>query len=381
MKKNELKKLVEMLSNVVTFLDEIVDSIDEEETVDAVAEEVAEDTTAVKPETKKSLTALTQEKKVTKKAPDEEKEVTGKDITAMSYNELKAYAKELNVKAVGSRNQIITAIRNAIKSKEEVAEEKEEEVKTPSAKKAVQNKKVVKKPVEEEEEEVDDADDEEEDNDIKAQLEDMTLEELADILSEAGLSTKGKKEALITRVLKGIEDGVIEYADDDEDEEVAEDDEDDDSEEEVEEEDEEDEDDSEVDDEEDEEEEYDINDTSNPDMTSARKKAIIALRKEMDANLKKKKSSALKEMINYLTSDIGISKAEIKKCDDSEIKELYFNSVASFINDEGDEVDPETPYELNGLPACCGNVLEYNEETESYVCPICGAEYEAEEEE
>lgn len=47
-------------------------------------------------------------------------------------------------------------------------------------------------------------------------LNDMDVEELAEILSDSGLSTKGKKQALITRIVKGIEDGDIEIEDEEE---------------------------------------------------------------------------------------------------------------------------------------------------------------------
>lgn len=47
-------------------------------------------------------------------------------------------------------------------------------------------------------------------------LNDMSVEELAEICTDNGLSAKGKKQALIDRIVKGIEDGVIEFEDDEE---------------------------------------------------------------------------------------------------------------------------------------------------------------------
>lgn len=51
-----------------------------------------------------------------------------------------------------------------------------------------------------------------------------------------------------------------------------------------------------------------------------------------------------------------------------------------FIDDEGDEVEEGAPYTLNGEPYCCGQPLQYNEEDDTFICEICGGEYESEEE-
>src|SRR3712207_8912315 len=65
---------------------------------------------------------------------------------------------------------------------------------------------------EEDEDEEDDSEEEEvEDLAEELGLTELSLEELADILSDYGLSTKGKKQALIDRIVQGVEDGVIEF--------------------------------------------------------------------------------------------------------------------------------------------------------------------------
>lgn len=65
---------------------------------------------------------------------------------------------------------------------------------------------------EEEEEEQDEEEAEEEDfNPEEAYgLSDMSQEELAELLAEHGLSVKGKRQALVDRIIKAIEDGTIE---------------------------------------------------------------------------------------------------------------------------------------------------------------------------
>lgn len=52
-------------------------------------------------------------------------------------------------------------------------------------------------------------------------LNEMEIDELADILNEHDLSTKGKKQALIDRILKAIEDGIIVVDEEEEEEEEA----------------------------------------------------------------------------------------------------------------------------------------------------------------
>jgi SAP domain len=66
------------------------------------------------------------------------------------------------------------------------------------------------------EEEEEDEDEEEVDYVEELGLKDMEPEELAEILAENGLSTKGKKQALIDRIVTAIEDGTIELDDEEE---------------------------------------------------------------------------------------------------------------------------------------------------------------------
>jgi len=78
---------------------------------------------------------------------------------------------------------------------------------------------------EDEEEEEDDEEEDEEEEDDEADmaeelgLNDMSVDELADILTEHDLSAKGKKQALIDRIIKAVEDGTIELDDEEEEEE------------------------------------------------------------------------------------------------------------------------------------------------------------------
>ena len=346
MKKENITKIIEVMESATAKFKAIL----EDEMSNCV--ETKEET--VKPN-----------KKTTKEAVDtkeETEEVTKETLDEMSYNDLKAFAKELGVKAVGNRNKITELILKAVSEGNSISDEVEEDVEetveeTPEEKsKKPAPAKSKKQPESVEEEESEDLEDEEEDDElseIKSQLEEMEVEELANICRDAGLSARGKKQSLITKILNGIEDGVIEL-------DVSED--------------EEEEDDSvETENESEDNKALGLNDLDNPDMTEERAEAISELEKDIKANIKRKKLTT-KDMEAELL-EAGFTKKEIKSIDD--ITSFYIDYRAMFINDSGDEVENEEPYELNGYPACCGKLLEENEDGD-YVCNVCGNIYEAE---
>lgn len=118
---------------------------------------------------------------------DENEEDVTVDLSELTAKELKALAEdfELEFKKKATKDDLIAIILEAFEEEDEDGEEESE----------------------------DDAEGEEEDEqDIAEQLEldDMDVEELAEILEEAGLSTKGKKQALIARIVEAVENGDIE---------------------------------------------------------------------------------------------------------------------------------------------------------------------------
>lgn len=356
-------------NEVIELLKEAIELLSSE---DAEATETKKAETTPKTKTSKKATKDDVEENDTE--TDDEDDIEALDN--MSYNELKAYAKKLGIKAVGSHKQILKAVKDYLLNVDE-DEEDEEEASVKSSKKSKKPEPQDEEEDDEYEEEPEDEDEETDDEDINIEdeLSEMSVEELADILSQAGLSTKGKKEALIARIIKGIDDGKIELDFEEDDDEIEDEDEDIETPDDEDIEDDADEEDEAEDD--DEEEDFDVNDTDNPEMTKARKKSIIALRKEIQASFKKKKLGT-KEITEYLIS-VGYTKKELKGVDTDELLELYIDSKCSFIDDDGEEVEPESAYILNGTPACCGKFLEY--EDDSYVCPVCGNEYEADDEE
>ena len=346
------------------------------------------------------------------------------DLNSKTLKELKDLAKELGVSTKGSKSTIIGRILEAQDNVEEVVEETKENILT-----------------EEEVEEFEEATETGEDNPLEAQLNEMSVEELADILAEVGISTKGKKQSLIAKVLKAVEEGKIELADEedaDEEEEVVEE-----TVEEVE----------EpvtdtIEETEDDEEGIDLEEI----LDSLGTKELKDLAKELGIKvvLKDKKASLIEKITNFEDDDklmeVLIEKGIIEATDEeveeegvdteeefvvegsdvrieavenkfadlmehiengeiemSEVKEFleeyyadnkselkkieamteedlankYCWIQANLIDDEGQEVDFEEPYMVGDKPYCCGIPMKKLNET-TYVCEIDGEEVELE---
>lgn len=346
------------------------------------------------------------------------------DLNSKTLKELKDLAKELGVSTKGSKSTIIGRILEAQDNVEEVVEEPEENILT-----------------EEEVEEFEEATETGEDNPLEAQLNEMSVEELADILAEVGISTKGKKQSLIAKVLKAVEEGKIELADEeetDEEEEVVEE-----TVEEVEE-----PVNDTIEETEDDEEGIELEEI----LDSLGTKELKDLAKELGIKvvLKDKKASLIEKITNFEDdnklmevliekdiivatdeeeveedvdteeefvvegSDVRIEAVENKFADlmehiengeieMSEVKEFleeyyadnkselkkieamteedlankYCWIQANLIDDEGQEVDFEEPYMVGDKPYCCGIPMKQLNET-TYVCEIDGEEVELE---
>ena len=346
------------------------------------------------------------------------------DLNSKTLKELKDLAKELGVSTKGSKSTIIGRILEAQDNVEEVVEETKENILT-----------------EEEVEEFEEATETGEENPLEAQLNEMSVEELADILAEVGISTKGKKQSLIAKVLKAVEEGKIELAneeDADEEEEVVEE-----TVEEVE----------EpvtdtIEETEDDEEGIELEEI----LDSLGTKELKDLAKELGIKvvLKDKKASLIEKITNFEDDDklmeVLIEKGIIEATDEEEVEEdvdteeefvvegsdvrieavenkfadlmehiengeiemsevkefleeyyadnkselkkieamteedlanKYCWIQANLIDDEGQEVDFEEPYMVGDKPYCCGIPMKQLNET-TYVCEIDGEEVELE---
>lgn len=260
------------------------------------------------------------------------------NLEDMSYTELKKLAKEMGLPARGSRDELLARIRDNQGTSVDEAEEDEEDISEDAV------------PDEEEEDPVYAS--------VLEAVEDMSNEDIADILADAGISAKGKREALIDKLVNAVKDGLIEFEDSDEDSD-EEDAEEPATEEPVDE----------------DEDNDDINNLDNPAMTEERKDAIIAEDKKIRKQFKSGKLTR-KVAVKFL-QEFYDTEDSLEDMTDEEVLDTYIDAVCRMIDDEGNLVE-EGAYELNGEPACCGRHLTYSEDTGVYVCEHCGTEYEAE---
>ena len=330
-----------------------------------------------------------------------ESEYSMEELKAMTQAELKALAKELGVSVRGSKS----AILGRILEKLDVAEVEEEEPVT-----------------EEADEEVEPIDA------VQEALEELELEDLADLCEQAELSTKGKKQALIARLMTAHNAGEIDLTDFFEEEDIT--------------------------DEVDEEIEEDaVDEIKLEEILEAQDlKTIKAIAKKLKIKvaLKDKKPALIEKIGNCIAEDVlevlndmglveptddeeeaseGVempkfegSKKRIKACeacwkeimsdlekgdieeDDireffedrfsgnkSELKKIakkdwedlaieYAEIIANMFDDDGDDVEMQEPYMVDETPYCCGVPMKKVDDTH-FLCEIDGEEVELEDEE
>ena len=330
-----------------------------------------------------------------------ESEYSMEELKAMTQVELKALAKELGVSVRGSKS----AILGRILEKVDVAEVEEEEPVTEEADEEVEN---------------DDA--------VQEALEELELEDLADLCEQAELSTKGKKQALIARLMTAHNAGEIDLTDFFEEEDIT--------------------------DEVDEEIEEDaVDEMKIEEILEAQDlKTIKAIAKKLKIKvaLKDKKPALIEKIGQYNAEDVvevlnemGIieptddeeeasegvempkfkgSKKRIKACeacwketmsdlekgdiDEDDIREFFEDRfsgnkselkkiakkdwedlaiefaeiIANMFDDDGDDVEMQEPYMVDETPYCCGVPMKKVDDTH-FLCEIDGEEVELEDEE
>lgn len=265
-----------------------------------------------------------------------EEEISEVDLGSMKLKELREYAEELGLNSKGKRAEVEERIQEFLNSEE--SEEEEEDL-----------DEEVEDDVEESEEESEEDDSEEDEKyaQVKEYVENASDEEIKETLKELGLSTKGKREALIEKLYQAVKDGLFEFAEDDEESEDVEDIE------------------------ESEEESEELLD----DMTPERAEGVEELQEKVYADFESGDLTR-KDMTTYL-KQVGV--AVTKKVDDEDVLEMYINKLALLVDDEGEfHEEGEDPYTVNGVPYCCGAKLEVLEDG-GYKCNVCGAEYDDEE--
>lgn len=336
------------------------------------------------------------------------------DLEGMSYNDLKKLAKELNLSAKGTKSELVDRIKEAqgILVVDEEAEDEEVEIEEPVEE------------VEEVEEELETSLHDK----VASDLEDYTDEELKDILESIDKPTKGKRQTLIALIVQAIEDGELDFGDEEE-EEVEEDN--DETNDEV----------DEVSDETEDEEELDLEDI----LSDLDRDQIKAICRKLDIKVMKKDTAetlATKVMeyedenslldvlidLGYVSLEdetedeeedeveeiqepnfIGskervkamkkvyaetledIEEGTIKAKDVTKFLKEYHNDTwqgtqdennkeyarikAELVDNEGDSVSLEEAYYVGDDVYCCGAKLK--ELDGDYYCEFCGTEYEA----
>lgn len=262
-------------------------------------------------------------------------------LKGMGYADLKALAKNVGVSAKGTKSQLLKVLIEYFKNMEEatpVEAPPQEEVpqeETPAdeageeATEGEDTRAVVLRMIEENE---------------------MSDDDIREVLKDAGLSDKGKHEALIDKLVSAIDDGIIQLEDeeDEEDDEPAP---------------------AEVEADEEEEE------SDEPAITPERAKGIEKLMEEVDEQFKDGSLTAsdIREFLDQF-GDITVP----KKVSADKLLELYKENVSMLVDDEGN-VCEEGAYFINNVPYCCGRPLNVADDNTA-TCSVCGETYEFEEE-
>lgn len=261
------------------------------------------------------------------------------DLGSMKLKELREYAEELGLNSKGKRAEVEARIQEFLENQEEPEEEPEEDL----------GEDTETEETEDSEEKAEEDSDEVEDETYAKVMEyvnEASDDELRETLEDLGLSSKGKREALIEKIYQAVKDGLFEFEEDSEDEHSKEEVEPEEDSEEVEEE---------------------------TAMTEERANAIDAMEDQVHEEFEEGKITR-KEMVAYL-KQVGI--AVTKKVTDEDVIDMYTEKLALLIDDEGNFHDEgEDPYTINDVPYCCGAPLE--ETKDGYKCNVCGTEYEAE---
>lgn len=261
-------------------------------------------------------------------------EISEVDLGSMKLKELREYAEELGLNSKGKRAEVEARIQEFLDNQDS-EEEPDEGVEEPEI-----------EDTEDSEEKAEEDSDEVEDETYAKVMEyvnEASDDELRETLEDLGLSSKGKREALIEKIYQAVKDGLFDFEEEDEEpsEEV--------------------------------EPEEEVESEEETAMTEERANAIDAMEDQVHEEFEEGKITR-KEMVAYL-KQVGI--AVTKKVTNEDVIDMYTEKLALLIDDEGNFHDEgEDPYTINDVPYCCGAPLE--ETKDGYKCNVCGTEYEAE---
>lgn len=258
-------------------------------------------------------------------------------LKGMGYADLKALAKNVGVSAKGTKSQLLKVLIEYFKNMDE---------ETPAEAPADEEAPQEETPAVEAEEEVADGEDTRAVVLRMIEENEMSDDDIREVLKDAGLSDKGKHEALIDKLVSAIDDGIIQLEDEEDDEPAP----------------------AEVEAEEEEE-------SDEPAITPERAKGIEKLMEEVDEQFSDGSLTAgdIREFLDQF-GDVTIP----KKVSADKLLELYKENVSMLVDDEGN-VCEEGAYFINNVPYCCGRPLNVADDNTA-TCSVCGETYEFEEE-
>ena len=263
-------------------------------------------------------------------------------LEKMSYRELQQVAKDNDILATGKTEELLERILAEGSSVTVGTEEVVEEI--------VEHEEEVVEPVEEViEEELEEIEETEvvltKADKIEKALEGYTEEELADVLNSIGVSPKGKRQALLAKIVKAVEDNLLEIEIEEEvDEETGEI-----------------------------QEEPTVETKEEVEMTVPRQRAVAEAREEVKGMIKNGalSESQMNDLLAYVYAGEEFSPTLPLKEREEMLIEMYVNLV----DDEGVSHELETPYEKDGEYACCSKVLR-KKANGNLECTVCNQEYE-----
>ena len=257
-------------------------------------------------------------------------------LEKMSYRELQQVAKDNDILATGKKEELVDRLlgeetKEVVETIEEVVEPEVEEIEEEE---------------EEEEVEVEETEVVTKADRIAQALEGYSEEELADVLSSIGESPKGKRQALLAKIVKAVDEGLLEIELEDEDEEVLE---------------------------EPTLEVEEVEEVDEVEMTVPRQRAVAQAREEVREMIKSGSLSEkqMNDILAYVYAGEEFSPALPLKEREGMLEEMYVNLV----DDEGISQELETPYVKDGEYACCSKVLR-KKDNGNLGCIVCDQEYE-----
>ena len=271
-------------------------------------------------------------------------------LKSLNYAQLKKEAVKLGVEAKGTKAQILNSIsayltKDSDDEQEDVAEE-EDTTDSESVDDEQEDSS--------DDEQVEDTEEAESStlNTVLSMIEENGLsdDDLRDILADVEISTKGDHEALVDKIVSAIDDGILQFDDDEEDS------------------------DSEDSDEEDSDDS--VEEESEDDSPSVRDSAVEKMVSEIHEQWDN--GDLDEESIVEFLEQFGDVKIP-KKAKPEALLKLYIDNVILLIDDEGNTVE-EGAYFINDEPYCCGRKLEIDDNGEA-TCSVCGESYEFEDEE